>query len=95
MNIPAPTNNSYTIYAKSGCGYCTKAKELLQNERPQPLVVNCDDYLSDNKREFLNQMQALIGREYKTFPMIFKNGIFVGGYTETKQAYDAAACKVS
>ena len=88
MNIPRPTHNSYTIYTKSGCGYCTKAKELLQNEHPQPLVVNCDGYLAHNKREFLNQMQTLIGREYRTFPMIFKNGIFVGGYTETKKFYD-------
>ena len=88
MNIPHPANRSYTIYSKSGCIYCTKAKELLQNEHIPPLVVNCDEFLLENKEEFLNQMKKLIGREYKTFPMIFKNGIFLGGYMETKKAYD-------
>ena len=88
MNFPHPASNSYTIYSKSGCIYCTKAKELLQNEHIPPLFVNCDKFLLENKEEFLNHMKPLIGREYRTFPMIFKNGIFVGGYTETKKAYD-------
>jgi len=88
MNIPHPANHSYTIYSKSGCIYCTKAKELLQNEKPKLLYVDCDKFLLENKEEFLNQMKKLIGREYKTFPMIFKNGVFLGGYMETKKAYD-------
>ena len=97
MNIPRPTHNSYTIYIKSGCVYCANAKALLQNERPQPLVVNCDDYLAYNKQAFLNQMQVFIGYEYRTFPMIFKNGEFIGGYTETKKSYDSkqsASCNM-
>ena len=88
MNVPRPTSDSYTIYSKSGCLNCTKAKVLLQNEKPQLLYVDCDDFLLENKQEFLNQMKTLIGREYKTFPMIFKNGIFLGGYMEAKKAYD-------
>ena len=88
INVPHPASNSYTIYSKSGCIYCTKAKELLQNEKPKLLYLDCDKFLLENKEEFLNQMKNLIGREYRTFPMIFKNGIFVGGYTETKKAYE-------
>ena len=88
MNVPHPANHSYTIYSKSGCLYCTKARVLLQNEHIPPLVVNCDKFLLENKEEFLNHMKNLIGREYKTLPMIFKNGIFVGGYTDTKKDYD-------
>jgi glutaredoxin len=88
MNVPHPTSDSYTIYSKSGCLYCTKAKVLLQNEKPELLYVDCDDFLLENKQEFLDQMKSLIGREYKTFPMIFKNGIFLGGYMEAKKAHD-------
>jgi hypothetical protein len=33
-------------------------------------------------------MKTLIGHECKAFPMVFKNGLFVGGYTETKKDYD-------
>jgi len=94
MNIPRPTKYSYTIYVRSNCVYCTKAKELLQNENRTTLIVNCDGYLAYNRQEFLNQMQAFIGHEYRTFPMIFKNGVFVGGYTEAKQAYGATSCSM-
>ena len=88
MNVPHPASDSYTIYSKSGCLNCTKARVLLQNECVPTLYVDCDEFLLENKQEFLDQMKSLIGREYKTFPMIFKNGIFVGGYTETKKDYD-------
>lgn len=88
MNILRPTSDSYTIYSKSSCLYCTKAKVLLQNERVSPLVVDCDEFLLENKQEFLNLMKSLIGYEYRTFPMIFKNGLFIGGYTKTKDFYE-------
>jgi glutaredoxin len=88
MNIPRPGGDSYTIYSKSGCLFCTKAKVLLQNERIPPLFVNCDNFLLENKEEFLNLMKSLIGYEYKTFPMIFKNGRFIGGYNKTKEFYE-------
>lgn len=88
MNIPRPASDTYTIYSKSGCLYCTKAKDLLQNERVPPLYVNCDEFLLENKQEFLNLMKSLIGYEYKTFPMIFKNGIFIGGYAKTQEIYE-------
>lgn len=88
MNVPHPASDSYTIYSKSSCLYCTKAKVLLQNERVPPLVVNCDEFLLENKQEFLNLMKSLIGYEYITFPMIFKNGRFIGGYNKTKEFYE-------
>lgn len=88
MNIPRPASDSYTIYSKSGCLYCTKAMTLLQNEKPELLYVDCDEFLLENKQEFLNQMKSLIGYEYKTFPMIFKNGHFIGGYTKTQEFYE-------
>ena len=88
MNITRPVMDSYTIYSKSGCLYCTKAKVLLQNERVPTLVVNCDEFLLGNKEEFLNLMKSLIGHEYRTFPMIFKNGRFIGGYNKTKDFYE-------
>jgi len=88
LDVPRPTSDSYTIYSKSGCLNCTKAKELLQNERIPTLYVNCDEFLLENKQEFLNQMKTLIGYEYKIFPMIFKNGIFIGGYAKTQEFYE-------
>jgi hypothetical protein len=54
-------------------------------------IIDCDDYLVDDKEGFLAFMQKLIGKEYRTFPMIFdKGGRFLGGFTELKAVYQAA-----
>ena len=51
--------HSYTIYSKSGCHYCTKAKKLIEKENPY--VIDCDEYLIEDKVGFLafiNEMAA-------------------------------------
>ena len=80
MEYENPTTDSYTLYSKSGCTFCTKAKKLLQKEKVT--IIDCDDYLVEDKPAFLEYMKNLIGREYKMFPMIFKEGVFIGGFTE-------------
>jgi glutaredoxin len=82
-----PNDECYTIYSKSGCPSCVGAKRLLQCENPA--IVDCDEYLIENKPAFLEYIRLLIGREYKTFPMIFHKGKFVGGFTELKPYYAA------
>ena len=77
--------NSYTIYTKSGCHNCTKVKNLLKNEKNKLLLIDCDDYLIENKTEFLEFMKNKIGKEWKTFPMVFDNNIFIGGFDEIKK----------
>jgi glutaredoxin len=84
MNITRPAMDSYTIYSKSGCLYCTKAKGLLQNERIPTLIVDCDKFLLGNKEEFFDQMKSLIGYEYKTFPMILKTDDLLVDITKQK-----------
>jgi len=86
-----PIKNGYTIYSKSRCPFCTKAKVLLENENH--IIIDCDDFLSDEntKQQFLQFMEELIGKPYRTFPMIFKDGEFIGGFTETKTYYEKAA----
>ena len=74
-----PTPSGYTIFSKSDCVFCTKAKALL----PDALVIDCDDALRD-RDAFLEHMRVLIGRPYRMFPMVFLDGHFLGGYEETK-----------
>ncbi len=88
MDYILPNSQGYTIYSKSGCPFCTKVKRLLEKEAPSPLLVDCDDYLVENKESFLVFIQEMAGKEYKTFPMIFHNGDFIGGFTETKEYYE-------
>jgi len=74
----------YTIYSKSGCPNCKKVKELLETQKMTFTVIDCDEYLIESKPEFLNFIQELTSREWKTFPIVFNNDEFVGGYTDTK-----------
>lgn len=71
--------NGYTILTKEGCKWCTRAKELI----PQAHLIPCDDLLKDREGFFL-EVDQLTGAEYRTFPMIFYDKKFVGGFKEVK-----------
>ena len=86
--IEVPQSNGYTIYSKSNCPYCTKAKQLLTTAH----IVECDDFLTADKPDFLRQMDVFTGLQYRTFPMIFYDGDFVGGFTEAKVHYEKQIC---
>jgi glutaredoxin 1 len=83
MGFTAPVSSGFTIYGKSGCAYCDKVKDLLEEYDEQFIYVNCDEYLLENRDAFLEFIQKLAGKEYKTFPMVFNSAQFVGGYTDT------------
>lgn len=80
-----PSLDGFTIYTKSNCPYCTKVKELFVHTKPEPIYINCDSYLDGNRDAFLNFMLGYTVREHRTFPMVFLKGVFIGGYTETKE----------
>lgn len=83
MEINEPKKENYTIYSKSGCINCSKVKKLLTEKRYIFIEVNCDEFLIENKETFLLFISEKAKKEYKTFPMVFYNGEFIGGYNET------------
>lgn len=87
IDIFSPASEGYTIYTKLNCKYCTQVKELLAKEPHNVVIVSCDAYLEPlaSKESFLVAMENWCGREHKTFPFVFFNSIFVGGYTETER----------
>ncbi len=87
MSFTEPNSNKWTVYTKSGCPYCTKAKDLLNQNRFYYDLVDCDKYLSDDKtkEEFLAYIESKAGTKHRTFPMIFKNGLFIGGFDKTTE----------
>ena len=46
-------------------------------------IKNLIEFILENKEEFLLFIKTLAKQEYKTFPMVFTNAQFVGGYNET------------
>lgn len=89
MEITPPSDNTYTIYSKSGCSYCEKAKAALAANGLEYVEVRCDDYLAENRQLFLDGMKRLTGKDYRTFPMAFSRGVFLGGYVELRAHLDA------
>ena len=82
-----PSWTTYTIYSKSNCAYCDKVKLLLKDEVVN--VIECDEYLAEDRTRFLQTMHHYSGVECKTFPMVFLKGIYIGGFAETKKYYNS------
>lgn len=84
MKIPEPTQKGFTIYSKSGCPNCTSLKNLITEKNFLFTEINCDEYILENKDDFLKFIENKAETSYKTFPMVFYNKKFVGGLTHTK-----------
>lgn len=83
IEFTKPFENIYTIYSKSGCPNCKKVKTLLEENNIKFIIVDCDEYLINYKTDFLQFIKNLISKEWKTFPIVFDNTYFIGGFSDT------------
>lgn len=89
MDFLLPATGKFTVYSKSGCIFCNKAKTLLIQKSCAFEQIDCDEYLLSRRDGFLAFIAAIAGREYRTFPMVFDpSGGFVGGFAEIKAIFD-------
>jgi glutaredoxin len=84
VEFTKPSSTCYTIYSKSGCPNCKNVKEYLLANEKQFVIIECDEYLLDHKAAFLEFIMNLISMEWKTFPIVFDNEKFIGGFIDTK-----------
>jgi glutaredoxin len=92
MSFEAPSQTGFTIYSKSNCSFCTKVKQLLTDNQIFFLEIQTDDYLLEDKEAFLLFIAGLIKKEYRTFPMVFNHGQFIGGFTDTESFVNKQLC---
>ena len=64
------------LYTTEYCGFCMQAKRLLTQ-----LKVPYEDIGLDDKPDLRSKLSAE-NNGYRTVPMIFVDGKFIGGYTE-------------
>jgi len=88
MEFEKPSDTGFTVYSKSGCPNCSTVKKILKDKNLTFNVVDCDDYIIEDKINFLLFIKELSEREIKQFPIIFYDGTIVGGYNETKEFID-------
>ena len=83
MEFDKPCEKGFTIYSKSGCPNCLKVKAYLKQKNLIFTVINCDEYIIEDRDNFLSFIKEHAGQEVKTFPIIFYDGKFIGGFNET------------
>jgi glutaredoxin len=92
MHVEEPLSIGFTIYSKTDCSYCVKVKQLLMEKQIFFLEISCGDYLKEDKDLFLSFIEKRASKKYTTFPMVFKDGVFIGGFTETSAYFDKLLC---
>jgi glutaredoxin len=86
MEYDKPSKKGFTIYTKSGCPGCIKVKTLLQERNP--IIIDCDEYLFDDRPRFKEFVNKMASKEIKQFPIVFYDGAYIGAYQETYDLYN-------
>lgn len=70
----------FTVYGKKNCGYCAKAKNLLERkEVPFRFIDVEEDRVA---------MRYLRDRNFKSVPQIYNDdNVHIGGYTELAKLF--------
>jgi len=87
MEFPKPLEDKITVYSKSGCVNCVNVKNTLKHKDIPFIIIDCDEFILEDKSGFLLFIQNLAGKEYKTFPMVFSHNTFIGGFTDTEEYF--------
>ena len=87
MSFAEPNPNKWTVYTKSGCPYCIRAKDLLNFNMIDYDIVDCDEILKDSKtkEEFLLYIETRANFKHRTFPIVFNHNVFIGGFDKTTE----------
>jgi glutaredoxin len=88
MDFEKPNQTGFTVYSKSGCPNCIKVKALLKEKKFVFNVIECDEYLIEDKENFLLFIEEIAKQSCKLFPMVFNDTIFIGSFNETKEYID-------
>lgn len=75
-------HESWVIYTKEGCPYCKNAKDMLHERvgKSKSSVKIIDGKI--HVKEVEDEMKRVGREDFKTWPKIFLNGQFVGGFSD-------------
>ena len=83
MDFALPNKTGFVIYSKNECIFCSNVKTLLNQRGLDFNEINCDEYILHDKNSFLAFVSKMSMQTINTFPVVFYNNHFIGGYTET------------
>lgn len=81
--------SEYIVIGKEYCGYCKKAKALLESKNIEYTYRDVQEINSAD----IDALQNIAGTEFQTVPQIFKyktgGGLdYIGGFTELEKSYE-------
>ena len=83
MDFTLPNKTGFVIYSKNECIFCSNVKTLLNQRGLDFNEINCDEYILHDKSCFLSFISKMSMQTINTFPVVFYNNHFIGGYNET------------
>jgi len=86
----APKNKTaqWFIITKEGCQFCDKAKSLLNERKLKYIETKLTEENKNKIFETIDHLTTKNKKPYRYFPIIFRKGIFIGGYAELKNELD-------
>ena len=81
----AVENNDVVVIGMSGNPFCKKAKKILSDQKTTFKYIEYGSYLREWRKR--NALKMWTG--WKTFPMIFVDGVFIGGAEDLQRLIDA------
>jgi glutaredoxin len=69
----------FTILTKTGCNNCKTLKKILELNNHTTLMVNCDEYLINDREGFIKAIREQIRNDIEKiyFPIVFYDGMYV------------------
>jgi glutaredoxin len=68
------------IFSKADCPFCVDALKLAARSRMQITEIKLNRDM--NREEMIKKVQSRSGVEFKTFPQIFLDGEYIGGFED-------------
>lgn len=90
MASTAPRATSVVVLSRTKCTYCEKLKSTIQDMILNQVNVNVITVSTiiqdeDDRAAFLAEVAEATQTAHRTFPMVWINGAFCGGYTEAEK----------
>ncbi len=72
----------FTVYSKPDCGFCEKAKSLLESKQiSYDEIIVANDRRADDGKKYVtvDELRKLVPN-VRSVPQIFKENEYIGGY---------------
>lgn len=72
--------NAINIFSKEGCKYCKMIISDLEEISAKTNIINVSKFSNEQYEKFMQPLKNTT--QHNTFPFVFINDKFIGGYTE-------------